>query len=1261
LEEALIRRIGASAVVFFLSLCAVSVFAQTATTSLRGTIKDPTGAVVSGATITLIDKAAGQKHVATSKNSGEYQLVQIPPAKYTITVTAPGFGSQTKSAELLVDQPATVNFALTISESNVVVDVSASAQTLNTTDASLGGSANNALIQALPSETRNVPDLLSLQPGVLYLPNTSDSRSGSVNGGRSDQGNITVDGVDDNDQVGGYAFFGVLRETQDSIEEFRVTTGNAGAEAGRSSGAQVSLLTKSGTNKFHGAGYEYFRPTNTVSNDFFNKQAEIVAQQSCFGSGGSASACGPLGNRPPKKVRSIFGIDVGGPIMKDKLFFFANYEGERIAEDPVEVRTTPTAAYKGGSLSYQGDTADGKLDPATQVLDPGTFSALDATYCEVCNGANGSSYTGSPGANPNVLAYFATLPTANGTTEGDQLNTGSYTFASPNPVSENTWIARLDYVPSSRHRIFARGNFQKDTTLGPVQFPGQPPSDRLEDNTKGMTFGDTWTISENLVNDIRYGYIRQGYGDYGIGTGDYVDFRFLSTATSETRTTVASVPVNNIVDNFNLTKGRHNIQLGVNWRLVHQNRHSDAASYNSASSNPYWLGDYPPDPSSLDPEFEPVDNGFENSYLIAYANLVGTIPSVSDQSNYQLTSATSGTLLGDGTFLDRHFKANEYEGYAQDAWRVKPNFTVTYGVRYSLLQTPYETKGQEVTPTIDTDAWYKERESDAQQGIVYEPLLSFAPAGKFYNKPGLYPKQKDNVAPRVSFVYAPYSKMSIRAGAGTYYDHFGQGLINVYDQNGAFGLSNTVTNPASSQYIENSPRFIDRRTLPFNNGPVPTQISFPYTPLTTSATDFAITYGIDSKIKTPYTEAFDFSIQQEMPEGFTFEINYVGRLGRHLIQSLDIAQPVDYVDPQGGGDYYTASATLAKIADANGQSGDVSVQPLQYFEDVFPFLANVDYEGESATQTYYSDELSYNRTRYGATEDIADVEVFCYYGCPVGYQSKFWQQQFSSLYSLSSIGVSSYNAMQVSVHHPMSHGVQLDFNYTFSKSIDMGSDAERTGANGGNSAIINTWKPKLNRAVSDFNTTNLITANMVAELPFGKGKAFLASASPIVNALIGGWQYSGILRITSALPFSLFEPGYSTDWEDNSYAVNVGGVKAKKRFDSSYDPQYFGDPNSLNNGVYNGAPVRLPYAGEAGQRNNFRGDGYFNLDSGLSKAWDLKEMGMIKFSWEVYNVSNSVRFDPFSITAGLTSGALGVASSELTAPRRMQFSLRYDF
>jgi hypothetical protein len=238
------RRIGAFAVVLVLSLFTIASFAQNATTSLRGVVKDPSGAVVPGATITLSNGATGQTLKAVSGTGGEYQLLQIPPATYTIVVAAPGFGSQSKLAELLVNQPATVNFALAVNANTEVVNVSEAAQTLNTTDASLGGSADNATIQALPSETRNVPDLLSLQPGVLYLPNNStDSRNGAVNGGRSDQGNVTLDGVDDNDQVNGFAFTGVLRETQDAVEEFRVATGDTNADAGRSSGAQISLVT----------------------------------------------------------------------------------------------------------------------------------------------------------------------------------------------------------------------------------------------------------------------------------------------------------------------------------------------------------------------------------------------------------------------------------------------------------------------------------------------------------------------------------------------------------------------------------------------------------------------------------------------------------------------------------------------------------------------------------------------------------------------------------------------------------------------------------------------------------------------------------------------------------------------------------------------------------------------------------------------------------------------------------------------------------
>ena len=259
------RRYLATLVAFLLIGSAAISFSQIANTSLHGVIKDSSGALVPKAKVTLLDNATGHSFETMSNSAGEYNFSQIPPAKYLITAEAPGFAAQKKSAELLVNQPATIDFAVAVQANEVVVEVSAEAQTLNTTDASLGSSINNAMIQALPSEGRNVPDLLSLQPGVLYLGQNSgrpsnpslqnDSRSGAVNGGRSDQGNITLDGVDDNDQVSGYAFTGVLRETQDSIEEFRVTTGLADADQGRSSGAQVSMVTKSGTNKFHGAAY----------------------------------------------------------------------------------------------------------------------------------------------------------------------------------------------------------------------------------------------------------------------------------------------------------------------------------------------------------------------------------------------------------------------------------------------------------------------------------------------------------------------------------------------------------------------------------------------------------------------------------------------------------------------------------------------------------------------------------------------------------------------------------------------------------------------------------------------------------------------------------------------------------------------------------------------------------------------------------------------------------------------------------------------
>ncbi|HWA95761.1 MAG TPA: TonB-dependent receptor [Terracidiphilus sp.] len=1224
-------------------------YSQTATTSLRGVISDPSGAVLPGATITLKNSATGTVLTATSNSTGLYAFPQIPPAKYSIKVSAAGFGDQTKSAELLVNQPATVNFALTVQSSAVTVDVSASAQTLNITDASLGNSTDNTTIQALPSEERNVPDLLSLQPGVVFLPadktGSNDPRSGAVNGGRSDQGNVTIDGIDDNDQVNGYAFKGVLRQTQDSIQEFRVVTGNSNADSGRSSGAQISMVTKSGTNQIHGALYEYHRPTFTVANDWFVKQGQVNSGEP---------------NIPGKLIRNIFGADAGGPIIKDKLFIFGNYEGLRRRESASVVRTVPTASYQAGNITFPD--ANG----GTTVINSTDITSLDSG-CQVCNTTD---YPNPAGPNPNALALFNTFPAANGSAAGDGgYNLGSYSFASGNPVDENTYIAKIDYVPSDKHRIFVRGQLQKDVSGGVEQFPGQGPSTVGSSNNKGLMGGDTWTISPTLINDIRYGYVRQGVSSRGVGEGDYVSFRFISTPTSQTRSSFTDVPVNNIVDNLTWIKGSHTLSFGVNWRLIHQNNSTDANSYSSASTNPYWL-------SGAVPGEDAVDGGFQNSYEIAFANMVGTVPSRTDVVNYKISSADSGSLLADGATIERHFKSNEFEGYIQDAWRILPNLTVTYGLRYSYLQTPWETKGQQIAPTIDTHAWYLQREEAAQNSEIYQEDLTFAPTGAYYGKPGYYPPNKKNFAPRLAIAWGPDSKTSVRAGFGIYYDHFGQALVSDVDAHGSFGLSSSLTNPSAGLYqIEGNcatgcshpgaPRFVGRNTLPNIAHPTPdTTAAFPYLyPLNS----FSIQSGLDSRISTPYSESFDLSVQRELPGGFTLETSYVGRLGKKLLQSLDLAEPVDYVDPQGGGDYFAAGSLLSKYVDDNGGDENASVPAIPYFEHVFPFMANLDYQGESATQAIYYWEWAPYRYNWGATTSLSDIDFYSplygWYGNPSDWKPHFWQDQFSTLYVLSSVGSSYYNAGQITLRHPMSHGLQMDFAYTYSHSIDLGSDTERaTLRNGGTfSFILNTWKPELNRGSSDFDTRHLITVDWLYQFPFGRGKALLGNAGRITNGLIGGWQWSGLGRWSSGLPFSFYEAGWTTDWEISSYGVQTAPIKMRRHYDSNGDPQFFDDPDAINSGVYNGSPIRFPYPGEAGERNNFRGDGFLTFDSGLSKTWKTGDFGSIKFAWEVYNVTNTVRFDPSSINSGLTGGSLGVATSLLTDPRRMQFALRFDF
>ena len=372
-----------------------------------------------------------------------------------------------RNLQLLVNQPETANVTLDVGSASQVVEVNAQTATLNTSDASLGNAFGENQVKALPMEGRNVPDLLTLQPGVAYLGNRTDvdrnvdTRSGAVNGARSDQSNLTLDGVDVNDQANGNAFTSVLPVSLDSVQEFRVTTTNANADQGGSSGAQVSLVTKSGTNNFHGSLYEYNRNTFTSANDYFVKLSQLQNGEP---------------NTPPKLIRNIFGGSLGGPILKDRLFFFVNYEGARQREEASVIRIVPSDSLRAGIIRYVCDTNDPSCapgNPNVNVVNTGLGPVVSLSQAQV----RGMDPLGI-GVNQVMLNYFNSFPVANDPSQGDTLNFVGYRFKGAVPTNKNWYIARADYkiTKSGSHTLFWRGALRNDISeTAPLPMPGTGP------------------------------------------------------------------------------------------------------------------------------------------------------------------------------------------------------------------------------------------------------------------------------------------------------------------------------------------------------------------------------------------------------------------------------------------------------------------------------------------------------------------------------------------------------------------------------------------------------------------------------------------------------------------------------------------------------------------------------------------------------------------------------------------------------------------
>lgn len=614
--------------------------AQSGTTAVHGTVFDQQKNLIIGASVTLSNPERGFARTATTDDNGAFSFPALPPGVYRVVVEMNGFKkSVLTDLHALVDTPTKISVLLQVGEISETVNVeSGTAEALlNTQDATIGSPFDSDQVTQLPTEARDAINLLTLQPGV--------TRAGYVHGGRSDQANITLDGVDINEAQTNDIFNPVLRLNAEAIEEFRVTTTNPNAAQGRSSGAQISLVTKSGTNEFRGALFLTGRRTQWTANNFFNNRAGVER---------------------PKFDRNVFGGAIGGPVWKNRVFFFYSYEGERTTRGAAVLRNVPLSNLGQGIIRFRttmtGQSASLNCQQITTV------------------------FPLTSGCNMSALAVFASAAArypANSFEIGDGLNTAGFRFNADNTVKNNSHVLRLDFNLSAKQQLFYRANYINDAETSAPQFP-DTPKPTVWSHPFGFVVGHNWTISAKLFNNFRYGLTRDAFTNQGDSTDNQISFANVFSPRRFLRAISRLTPVQNLIDDVSWVWRNHTFQFGTNIRLIRNQQQSFAAAFDFATTGP---GAYP-----IGSVIGPI-NAYLNStfgYQIAGANRPGVLQSVAAvvgrYSTYDanFTFLRDGSLQPPGTPNEREFRTEEYDFYVQDIWKIRPNLTVTAGLRYGL-------------------------------------------------------------------------------------------------------------------------------------------------------------------------------------------------------------------------------------------------------------------------------------------------------------------------------------------------------------------------------------------------------------------------------------------------------------------------------------------------------------------------------------------------------------------------------------------------
>jgi hypothetical protein len=1286
------------------ALTATRVAAQ-ATSGVTGVVTDPSGAVVVGATVTLTNPAIGFSATTKTNDIGVYEFLNVPPGEnYSIAVSKEGFRALTLEKVVLnVGTRATQDAQLAIGGTQVSVEVTSRVgETLNTTDASLGSIIDADRVQDLPNIFVNdAANYLALAPGV--------TPGGAVTGTRSDQTNVTLDGLDVNDQRGGFAFTTTVNTPLDSIQELKATVTGDDTTYGHSAGGQLELVTKSGTNEFHGQAFDLTRATAYAANDHFNNLQGIPN---------------------PQLIRNQFGGDVGGPIRKDKLFFFISYNGLRAKQSQQINDVVPESNFYSGQLNYINTSGNVVTSPTSG---PNSLTNLDPCFpAGTCPGV-------TPGPDAPLLSFLQSrgYPTPNNTAVGDGLNTAGFFFVAPVNTKDNTTIGRLDYQMTTNHRLFARATWDRSSDDDSVNhviqiFPRDPaPAASIIDHSRSWVVGETWTASPNITNQASFGETDQVLGfpvNYkptfpndlsffdGFFGSDVVTNPFLGLNEQ-----FPNVPVYQARDTLTWTKGKHVLQFGgvIAPTIFKSGNVTDTTTYNVGLGNAL---------SGLTSAQRPSDiGGHTNEWDRLYSIELGLANGVSAGYNYDV----AGNALPQGGIPIRDYHSTQYEFFAQDTWQLRSNLTLTYGLRWQFHQPLSEVNGFESVPNLAPFDIFTPRLQDAAQGISGPdaiPFITYRLGGSANHGPDYYHASYKDFAPRIAFAYSPSPtggfleklfgnrQSSIRAGFGIDFDNnlIGQGFE--LDET-SFLFSNTIpaffSDPTTAPRVGQAGSFGslgpgNAANLPALPAPPPggTTPRPTFTPNVDNGFPIGFFNGgfgqgaffnFDPNYKTPYEMHFSFGIQRQLPGDWLVEATYVGKFGRRLTALGDPAQTLNFKDATAGGPsapgqfLYDAFGAAQKQIQAGANPGNGTVgTPLTaqpWFENQLTSALEQNF-GVNCPQTanfLFTDPNLQNLNctniagalagNFFADGDVSSLiqTLADFFGPTGGFLAPnvaLLAQNGAAGY-IGNYSSSNYHALIIRVNHKFSHDLTMEANYAYSHSIDNDSGVQNDLIGFSGSEICDLRNLRVCRGSSDFDHRHLFTANFIYGLPFGRGKRFGANTSKLLDAAMGGWSFSGITTAYTGAPFKVDSGAFTIDFTQTQPGVFIGNKADVSQSVHQVPSGQTGVPNTVqffSNETNAFGAFTAPIAGGPGNRNILNGPNFWNIDMSLLKDFTMpwSEKQKLQFRADAFNIFNHTNFsapDALLInpaTFGSVTSTVHPAGTQSGA-RQLQLGLKYSF